>query len=300
VPRGIRSLARCPRFYHTPLSWAAPAIVLPKRPVRSFPTRRSIVLVAVSILFLLVPESLVAPLKRATFSAIAPVDHAVASLTYPVVGFVDGIVNAGRLREENERLREEIKRLREESQGSLGAKSRIEQLERMLQLHESSKIRGVVARVIVPRESNADASVLINAGSKDGIVEGFPVVDPDGLVGIVEEVSLTASRVRLVIDPRFGAGARLANSRDIGAVAGDGSETLPLRLIDPRVDVQVGELVVTSGAASGSAFPPDIPIGRVAQLDRSTGALESNIRVQPAVNLSRLEYVRVLVYKGQG
>jgi rod shape-determining protein MreC len=170
----------------------------------------------------------------------------------------------------------------------------------MLQLHESSEIRGVVARVIVPRESNADATVLINAGSKDGIVEGFPVVDPDGLIGVVEEVSLTSSRVRLLIDTRFGAGARLAQSRDVGAVVGDGSETLSLRLIDPRVQAQVGELVVTSGAAGGSAFPPNISIGRVASVDAPEGSLESRIKVDPSVNLSRLEYVRVLIYRGEG
>ena len=116
----------------------------------------------------------------------------------------------------------------------------------------------------------------------------------------MEKVSLTSSRVRLLIDPRFGAGARLANSRDMGAVVGDGSEMLSLRLIDPRVQAQVGELVVTSGAAGGSAFPPNIPIGRVATVDQGRGALESNIKVEPSVNLSRLEYVRVLIYKGEG
>lgn len=274
--------------------------MLPQRPFHVFPRRTAIALVAASILLLFLPPSIVEPLQRLTFSAVGPIHHGVASITYPVVNFIDGLLNAGRLREENERLREEIKRLRAESEGSVGAGTRIEQLERMLQLEESSEIRGVVARVIVPRESNSDATVFINAGSEDGIVEGFPVIDPDGLVGVVDEVSVTSSRVRLLIDTRFGAGARLARSRDVGAVVGDGSEMLTLRLIDPRVEAQVGEVVVTSGAAGGSAFPPNISIGRVASVDASPGSLESRIMVEPSVNLSRLEYVRVLISRGEG
>ncbi len=274
--------------------------MLPQKPAPLFPRRTAVLLIALSFALLLTPPGIVEPLQRLTFSIVSPIDHAVVSITNPVVDFVDGLVSAGRLREENERLREEIKRLRAESEGSVGAKSRIDQLERMLQLHESSDIRGIVARVIVPRESNSDATVLINAGSQQGVVEGFPVVDPDGLVGVVEEVSLTTSRVRLIIDTRFGAGARLANSRDVGAVVGDGSESLSLRLIDPRVQAQVGELVVTSGAAGGSAFPPNISIGRVASVSSVSSGLEADIRVQPSVNLSRLEYVRVLVYRGEG
>ncbi len=274
--------------------------MLPLRPASAFPRRTAAILLAASAFLLALPPPIVRPFQRATFTVVAPVDHAVATLASPVVNFVDGLVNAGRLRDENERLREEIKRLRAESGSSAGAAARIDQLERMLQLHESSEIRGVVARVVVPRESNADATVLIDVGSRDGIVEGFPVVDPDGLVGVVEEVSFSTSRVRLVIDPRFGAGARLAQSRDVGAVVGNGSERLHLKLIDPRVRAQEGEAVVTSGAAGGSSFPPDITIGRVASVRAPEGALEAAIEVEPAVNLSRLEFVRVLIYRGEG
>lgn len=253
-------------------------------------------MVATSLFLVFLPRSWVEPFQNLTFDLVSPVDHAVASILRPVVGAIDGIVNAASLREENERLREELKQLRAETEGSRGAQARIEALERMLKLQESSPQRGIVARVIIPRESNLVYTVVIDAGSGDGVAEGFPVVDSDGLVGVVEEVSQSSSRVRLLVDPRFGAGARLAQSRDVGAVVGTGSDELELRLIDPRVQTQVGELVVTSGAAGGSRFPPDIPIGRVKSVEASPTDLESRIVIEPAVNLSRLEYVRVLVY----
>jgi rod shape-determining protein MreC len=275
--------------------------MIPRRtPAKASSGRRFILLVVASLVLLTLPRSVVSRAQELTFQLLSPVDRAVAATLRPFVSFADGIANAGRLRQENERLREELKQLRAEGEQGLASQAKIEALERMLQLHQSSPHRGVVARVVVPRESNLDSTVLIDVGSADGIVEGFPVVDPDGLVGIVEKVSPTSSRVRLIVDPLFGAGARLAKSRDVGVVVGNGSQELELRLIDPRVATEVGELVVTSGAAGGSRLPSDIPIGRVKSTGASAGELEARIVVEPAVNLSRLEYVRVLIYGSEG
>lgn len=236
--------------------------------------------------------------RRVVREAVSPFQRALSAASRPVAGFLDGIFNAGRLRAENEKLREELKQLRAETQGTAGAKERIEELERLLQLPSTSQIQTVPARVIASRDSNVDFAAIIDAGRDKGVQQGMPVIDPDGLVGVVEDVTSSSARVRLLIDARSGVGARLAQTRDIGVVTGQDSPELALRLIDPRVRVAEGEPLITSGDVGGSALPPDIPIGRVSAVDRAHGGLEARILVEPAVDFSRLEYVKVLIWGG--
>lgn len=255
-------------------------------------------LVVFSLLLMMLPQSATSMGSTVVGEAVSPFQNMFASVARPVSGFFDGIINAGRYRSENDRLREELKQLRSESEGSAGAKRKVEELERMLKLHETDSIRGVPARVVASRQSNFDQAVIIDSGRDDGIEKGMPVVDPDGLVGVVEETSARSSKVRLLIDSRSGAGARLAESRDVGVVTGEGSGDVVLRLIDPRVPVRENEAVVTSGDAGGSVLPPDIMIGRVKSIEGAKSELEARIRIEPAVDFSRIEYVRVLIYTG--
>lgn len=256
------------------------------------------ILLGVSVLLMLLPQGATSAGSTVVQEIVSPFQTTFAAVARPISGFFDGIFNAGRLRSENDRLREELKQLRSESEGNAGAKRRADELERLLKLHETQSIRGVPARVVASRQSNFDQAVVIDAGRDDGIQKGMPVVDPDGLVGVVEDSSAGTSRVRLIIDSRSGAGARLAESRDVGVVTGQGSPELIFRLIDPRVPVKVGESVVTSGDAGGSVLPPDIPLGRVASVEGAQSELEARITVSPAVDFSRLEYVNVLIYTG--
>jgi rod shape-determining protein MreC len=53
---------------------------------------------------------------------------------------------------------------------------------------------------------------------------------------------------------------------------------------------KVGDVLVTSGM--GGIFPPDLPVGIVSEITEF-GA----IRIQPVVNLNRLNYVSVIEYE---
>lgn len=258
------------------------------------------ILIAFSVLLMMLPSGATGLGSDLVGEIVSPFQKAFSAVARPVSGFFDGLFNAGKLRSENDRLRDELKQLRAESEGNAGAKRRAEELERLLKLSETQSIRGVSARVVASRQNNFDQAVVIDVGRDSGVQVGMPVVDPDGLVGLVEEVASTSSKVRLIIDSRAGAGARLAESRDVGAVTGQGSQELVLRLIDPRVPVHENEAVVTSGDAGGSILPPDIPIGRIKSIEGAKSELEARIHVNPAVDFSRLEFVRVLIYTGPG
>ena len=101
----------------------------------------------------------------------------------------------------------------------------------------------------------------------------------------------------LISDPQSNVGVRLANSGEQGVARGGGNQNLlPLDLITTEVPVQVGEPVVTSGLERG-LFPAQIPLGKVRNVTVAPGALQKDILLEPGVDLNRLEFVRVLLWK---
>ena len=135
-------------------------------------------------------------------------------------------------------------------------------------------------------------TIVINKGTRDGIARGMPVVTAQGLVGRVIEVSGNASRVLLVIDPNSNVTARLQNSRAQGTVEGLLTGNLRMRLIPLDADVQVGDIVITSGL--GGSFPPDIPIGQVTSRRQLQFELNQEAEVRSLVNFDTLEFVLVI------
>ena len=70
-------------------------------------------------------------------------------------------------------------------------------------------------------------------------------------------------------------------------------KALSIELLEGTVVAKAGEVVVTSGLQQ-SIFPPSIPVGRVKSASAKPGALQQDVRVDPVVDLRRLQFVRVL------
>ena len=75
----------------------------------------------------------------------------------------------------------------------------------------------------------------------------------------------------------------------MGSVTGD----VTLQLIPQDINVQTGDLVLTSGLGGG--YPPDLIIGQVGSVSSRDFDLFQQATVQPVVDFSRLEIVLVIV-----
>jgi rod shape-determining protein MreC len=81
-----------------------------------------------------------------------------------------------------------------------------------------------------------------------------------------------------------------------GIVSGQGTgKTLVVDEIGVNSGVKVGDIVSTSGV-SQSLAPADLPVGTVTEAKRRPGSLYLDVRVKPAADLSRLNFVKVLLY----
>ncbi|MBT3337771.1 MAG: rod shape-determining protein MreC [Anaerolineae bacterium] len=135
--------------------------------------------------------------------------------------------------------------------------------------------------------------IIINVGSNDGVRSGMPVVTNQGLIGRVSAVIADAARVQLVTDPSAAVNVRLQNADTdavlIGSVTGD----LGLEMISQDIEVQDGDVVLTSGL--GGDYPPDLLVGQLLNLRKRDYELFQQASVQSTVDFSRLEIVLVIM-----
>lgn len=231
---------------------------------------------------------------------LAPVQSTVDSVLAPVGDFFGGITRYDRLRSENARLRSQLDQARSDSLRSEGAERERQTLLEQQNLTFAADIPAVAARVIATAPSNFQLTVTIDRGSDAKVAVGMPVVTGAGLVGRVIDVSRARSTVMLITDSSSNVGVRLQGSGDVGAARGGGDEDgLSVDLVNIDTLVTEGEGVVTSGLQQ-SIFPPEVPIGRVRNASTPEGALQQRITVDPAADLRRLQFVKVLLWTPQG
>lgn len=154
-----------------------------------------------------------------------------------------------------------------------------------------------------PLGSGVDAArrVLLHRGKIDGVAEGQPVLDGDGLalVGSVARATDGTSEVRLVTDPSFRIRATLSRpAGDIeGLLRGDGSGTLLFEpaVLDPTLPVPVpatGESVVAS--RDSKLCGVQALLGVVIAVERRAGSPVPVARIRPPSDLARLAQVVVV------
>lgn len=230
-------------------------------------------------------------LREGTQSVFTPMQKAVDWVTTPVVGFVDGVSNIAGLREENDRLLDRVRELESQVLATDALEEQVQQLELISGLEVAGELSTVTARIYASGSTAFDHVRYIDKGAKDGIVVGQAVVDEDGLVGRVDLVSANDARIRLITSPLVSVGVRVQSTNETGIVSGRGDGPLRLEMFRATEPVYEGDLVVTDG----SRFPPGIVVGSVAVTADSEVGFVLRTEVEPATNLSQVDYIRVIV-----
>lgn len=233
---------------------------------------------------------------RVAHTVVSPIERGVGAVARPVGHWFDGVFSAGSLEDENRRLRDENARLKGEVRNGRAAVIENEAIRKATQLPILSEVPRVVARVVNPSPGNFEATVTLNRGSRDGVLEGMPVMVHDGVVGRVDQVWSDGCKVRLVTDPGFTVSVRIVEDQVTGIASGRaGADTLALDVDSSRRTPKIrrGDLVETSGF-TGSTFPAGLHLGEVASVQPQQGGLPPKARVKPFVDFDRLDFVTIL------
>ena len=230
-------------------------------------------------------------LREGTQALFSPVQRLTTAVTRPVVGFIDGIADVSSLRDENDRLSSRVAELESVVRDAEELARRLIELEKINDLDPPGELAAITARIWSNGTSDFDHVRFIDRGSDHGVVKGHPVIDDNGLVGRVDLLGEKWARVRLITDPRLGIGVRDLATNETGWVLGQGTRPLKLEMFDAGESVAAGDLIVTDG----SRFPPDITVGIVLAGAEFQAGFSLVTEVEPAIDTSRLDFVKVLV-----
>lgn len=136
--------------------------------------------------------------------------------------------------------------------------------------------------------------LTINKGSNEGLVPEMGVINPNGLVGVVKDVSKHFSSVIPIINLKFASSAEIARTGSFGLVKWDGKNFRYAKLQDvPRhANVQLGDTIVTRGASA--IYPNGIPIGTIDEINTEDGSNFHDIKLKLANDFSKIRYVSVV------
>jgi rod shape-determining protein MreC len=113
------------------------------------------------------------------------------------------------------------------------------------------------------------------------------------LIGRVDAVIADAARVQLITDPASSVNVRLQNAETEASLVGSVTGDLTLELIPQDINIQSGDLVLTSGLGGG--YPPDLIIGQVVNVRSRDFDLFQQATVQPVVDFNQLKIVLVII-----
>lgn len=231
-------------------------------------------------------------LEKITLSIFAPVQE----LNQTIVGGVSEAFSENKTRAE---LEEENARLNQALAGLEQLHIQLEESQRenarlheILELPNEPEWQFVAAEVIGRVNRRNDYMITINRGSRSGIKPDMGVYCPQGVVGIVWEVSYAYSKIMTINNPSSAIASILQDSRYAESYT-TGFDLLTGRLKDfPNFEpIKPGDSVLTSGM--DNIFPKGLHIGDI--ISATPDQPFQRVNVAFATDFSRLEEVVVLV-----
>ncbi len=150
----------------------------------------------------------------------------------------------------------------------------------------------IPAKVIGKDPSPFLKYLLIDQGSDQGIRSGMPVVTNNGLVGRIEAVTASASRVKLITDSTSMINAVVTEVDAECMVQGSITGDVTIEMVSQDVKLEPGQIVQTSGL--GGDFPSDFIIGQVLNVNQINNEIFQSASILPAENFSTLQAVLVV------
>ena len=193
--------------------------------------------------------------------------------------------------EQNQNLKNELQDMKKWREAAIQLEQKNAKLRALNNLKVNPQLDWVTGEVIADSGGTYSSSALLNVGIEDGIIDGSAVVDGLGLVGRISGVEDQISRIILLSDTKSYVPVIIEPNNQEAILRGDNSSAPLIEFIRGVEKIQPGFRVYTSG--TGGVFPSGILIGKVVL------STDKKIRVKLSANISKLDYLRILINKEQ-
>ena len=252
-------------------------------------------LTLLTIALLLLHESgVIQPLEDAAQVIVDPAQRALSGLFDGLGDAFDAFRDLRELRQRNEELQRLNDALVIESVRVRELEADNASLRGLLNFTQENPSYSTQAAAVIGRDPSPYRQfVTINAGRREGLAPGMPVITAgSALVGRVAEVGLRSSKVQLLIDSASAVNVRIQSLRITGLAEGQPDAGLLMTHIPLDATVNVGDIVLTSGL--GGNLPRNLVVGQVTDVTRRDIDLFQSARLRATTDFNRLELVLVI------
>lgn len=221
------------------------------------------------------------------------------SISMKIEKSADRINNADDYYEENQELKRQIGELNKKLTDYDDLVAEVEELRKLVVIKEEhpDNIFSQPAEVMGYIANDPFKGFTIDRGYADDIEPYSPVITPEGIVGIVIDVSQHSSTVRTLLSPDLSIAAICSSTNtDFGIIEGTviAAENGMTKLthLDKNHQIKKGDLMITSG--SSGLFPKDHAIGIVTKTGIEANGLSAYAEIEPCADISRLRSVFVI------
>ncbi len=168
-------------------------------------------------------------------------------------------------------------------------------LRALLELRPALSVRSQPAEVLYEAADPYSRKVFIDRGRQQGVLLGSPVVNEAGVLGQVTQAYALTAEVTLLSDKDAAIPVLNTRTQQRSAAFGSGSAHaggMELRFMSGNADVQVGDLLHTSGL--DGVYPPGLPVAKVVAVERRVESGFARIQLAPAANADGVRHVLVL------
>jgi rod shape-determining protein MreC len=167
-------------------------------------------------------------------------------------------------------------------------------LRRLMDARAHLPVRSMMSEILYDARDPATRRVVLDRGASNGVKLGLPVIDNAGVVGQVTRVFPFTSEVTLLTDKEQAIPVQVLRTGLRSVAYGRGqSGMLDLRFVAPNADIQVGDVLVTSGL--DGIYPAGLAVAKVAQVENVAQGAFGRVVCQPLAGIDRHRQLLVVM-----
>jgi rod shape-determining protein MreC len=234
------------------------------------------------------------PIKNFFYNISSPLQGGLSLMGKNGSSWLGSILNSSGTQRENEILKQENEKLLAKISDLRSIQEGNQALSAISQSCQENNFITVMAGITGLHDQDI---VSINKGSDDGVTENMPVIDQNNvLYGKIFKVFKNFSQVMLISNKN--SAINVQSQRDIeseavnGIVKGGGGLSIYLDLVPVGIDLQDGEILITS--ALEQTFPKNLLIGKIYQVDKNDQKPFQQAQIEPFFSLDQVENLFVI------
>jgi rod shape-determining protein MreC len=241
----------------------------------------------------------------ARFHALTAVRQVAATVLYPLqmVALMprDAASNMGSYFSSISALQKEVRDLKSQQVAMAQAMQQAQlqmaengHLRRLMDAREHLPVRSMMSEILYDARDPSTRRVVLDRGARAGVKLGLPVIDNAGVVGQVTRVFPFTSEVTLLTDKEQAIPVQVLRNGLRSVAYGRGqSGMLDLRFVAPNADIQVGDVLVTSGL--DGMYPAGLAVAKVTQVESVAQGAFGRVVCQPLAGIDRHRQLLVVM-----